>query len=192
MDTTVLASVISGLAGVVASYVGIQWKIKKDLEAKFDASLRALRLQAYPPLWGLVKPLALFGRDGYPGINDLVTLSKSLRDWYFDQGGLYLSETSRNAYFGLQRSLGVLAASDNWSNESLNNLDPETFEHLRLIASRLRTMLTLDVGTRNPFTFDANASRVDAAKPMRPDPKDVDERWIARNWGPHAKQHEHA
>jgi len=87
MNTTVLASVISGLAGVVASYVGIQWKTKKDLEAKFDASLRALRLQAYPPLWGFLKPLALFGRDGYPGINDLVTLSKSLRDWYFDQGG---------------------------------------------------------------------------------------------------------
>ena len=110
----------------------------------------------------------------------------------FRPGRVYLSGTSRNAYFGLQRSLGVLAASDNWSNESLNNLDPDTFEHLRLIASRLRTMLTLDVGTRNPFTFDADAPRVDAGKPMRPDPKDVDEQWIARNWGSYAKQHDHA
>jgi len=168
--TTVETSVISGLAGLVASYVGIQWKIRKDLEAKFDASLRGLRLEAYPPLWGLLKPLALFGREGYPDRKDLVILSESLRDWYFDKGGLYISEKSRNAYFRLQRSIRVLVASDNWSEESIPCLDPDTFEHLRRIASRLRTMLTLDVGTRNPFTFDAHASRADAAKPMRDDP----------------------
>lgn len=182
--TAVFAAVISGVAGLATSYVGIQWKIKKDLEAKFDASLRSLRLQAYPPLWGLLKPLALFGRDGYPDRTDLVALSESLRDWYFDQGGLYLSEKSRDAYFRLQRAIRMLAGSAKWNEESLQDLDADTFEHLRRIASRLRTMMTLDVGTRNPFTFDADASRVDAAKPMRDDPHDVDEGWIDRNWGP--------
>jgi hypothetical protein len=58
---SVLTAFVSGLIGLVASaigtYLGVHWKIKKDLLAKYDESLRALRLEAYCKLWGLTRTL---------------------------------------------------------------------------------------------------------------------------------------
>jgi len=181
--TPVLVSVVSGLVGLVASYFGIQWKIKKDLEAQFDASLRELRLVAYKRLWSLLEPLAVFARQGLPRQNELKDLSSVLRGWYFEEGGLYLSESARDSYFRLQRALRALSSSDRWSIAGMETLDADTFEHLRRIGSRLRTMLTLDVGTRNPFTFDDKAQRDDAAGPPTDDVGDPDEGPILKAWG---------
>lgn len=180
--TTLLAAGLSGVAGLLASYFGIRWQIRKDLEAKYDASLRELRLKAYGPLWALTKPLALFARRTYPTQSQLETLAVSLRDWYFHTGGLFLSEGARDAYFRLQRALRALVSSSRWRDEGLQEIDSDTFEYLRRIGSRLRTMLTLDVGTRNPFTFDSKAQATDAAGPAQDEPGDRDEGAILRAW----------
>jgi hypothetical protein len=187
--TTLLAAGLSGVAGLLASYFGIRWQIRKDLEAKYDASLRELRLKAYGPLWSLTKPLALFARGTYPTQKQLEALAVSLRDWYFDSGGLYMSEGARDAYFRLQRALRALASSNRWRDDRLHEIDPDTFEYLRRIGSRLRTMLTLDVGTRNPFAFDSKAQATDAAGPSRDEPDDTDEGPILRAWSRQSENH---
>lgn len=180
--TTAIISAATAVLGVGASYFGLQWRIRKDLEAKYDASLRDLRLASYKRLWSHLKPLALFARSGYPTRSDLLAFAESLRDWYFDEGGLYMSKKARDAYFRLQRALRRLQASDRWESEPTSTLDKDSFEHLRRIGSRLRTLLTLDVGTRNPFTFDAKAETADAAGPSRDESHDRDEGWIIRAW----------
>jgi len=185
MSDAITTAVISALAGVIGlgvSYVGFQQRIKKDLEAKYDASLRGLRLDVYKRLWSLLKTLALFGRAGYPNQAQLEAFAESLRDWYFDEGGLYMSENTRDAYFRLQRALRALHGSSRWHSAGLSALDADSFEHLRRIGSRLRTLLTLDVGTRNPFAFDSNAAQEDAAGPSEDDRTDPDEGWILQRW----------
>jgi hypothetical protein len=177
-------AVVSGLIGVIASYLGIRWKIKKDLEAKFDASLRDLRLDAYQALWTLLKALPVFARQGYPSQPELEELATSLKDWYFEQGGLYLSEKARESYFRLQRALHDLLASNRWQEARIARLDPNSYEHLRRIGSRLRRSMVLDVGTRNPFDFDAKAlDQYDPSAPLVNDRKDPDEGPILREWG---------
>src|SRR5882672_404732 len=184
MSDAITTAVISALAGVIGlgvSYVGFQQRIRKDLEAKYDASLRGLRLDVYKRLWSLLKTLALFGRAGYPNQAQLEAFAESLRDWYFEEGGLYMSENTRDAYFRLQRALRTLNGSSRWQSARISVLDADSFEHLRLIGSRLRTLLTLDVGTRNPFAFD-KAAKDDAAGPSADDRSDPDEGWILKLW----------
>jgi hypothetical protein len=138
----------------------------------------------------LTKPLALFARRTYPTQSELETLAASLRDWYFDLGGLYMSEGARDACFRLQRALRALASSSRWRDEQLQENDPETFDSLRRIGSRLRTMLTLGVGTRNPFTFDSKAQATDAAGPSPDEPDDTDEGAILRAWSRPSQNHD--
>ena len=180
--TVAVISGFAGLVGAILSYIGFQQQIKRNLEAKYDSSLRQLRLEAYRKLWADLKVLALFGRAGYPGKDQLDELAEILKTWYFDEGGLYMSEKTRDGYFRLQRALRTLRESRHWQEAGLSELDPDTFEHLRRIGSRLRTFLTLDVGTRNPFSFDVKAAQEDAAGPSVGDLADPDEGRIAREW----------
>jgi hypothetical protein len=183
-------ALVSGLIGLVVSaigtYLGIHWKIRKDLEAKYDDSLRGLRLEAYRELWQVTKPLAAFARVDNPSRDDLEALSVALRDWYFDKGGLYLSEETRDACIALQRAVRVVVASDRWEDPSVERVDDTTFDHLREIASRLRSRMTYDVGTRRPFSLEEKREGTDdwqAAKPTNlPTDATPDERWIFQRW----------
>ena len=181
LGTTLITAVAGGLFGLLASYFGIRWKIRKDLEARYDASLRDLRLKVYVELWALLKPLAAFGSQDYPGRGELDDLAAQLRDWYFARGGLYLSREARGIYFRLQRALRTVVSSTRWEEEDLVRIDDATFEELREIGSRLRTKLTLDVGTRKPFSLESDRSD-DPAGPPRDDPNDVNEGALLRAW----------
>ena len=170
-----MASSVPPLQAV--TFVLTRFTIQKNLEVKYDVDLRRLRLESYAELWSRLLPLALFARDGYPTRELLEKLTHSLTHWYFGKGGLYLSEHPRDAYFRLQRALHDLLESAHWS-EPTNQLDPETFEHLRSIGSRLRTRMTMDVGTRKPFMFDPKAEQAEVSTARHDDSTDPDEGWI--------------
>jgi hypothetical protein len=176
-----ITAIAGGLLGLVASYLGVQWKIHRDLEARYDSSLRDLRLKVYAELWALLKPLAAFGPRDDVSRQELDEMTGRLRDWYFDRGGLYLSTEAREAYFRLQRGLRVIVSSQRWQRDDLQQLDQTSFEHLRRIGSRLRTKLTLDVGTRRPFSMESRTIE-DPAWPQRDAPTDADEGPIVRAW----------
>jgi hypothetical protein len=172
-------ALVSGLVGLVVSgigtYFGTQWKIRKDLEAKYDSDLRHLRLGTYQVLWGLLNPLSLYGRDSFPTRETIDSLAQTLTSWYFQEGGVFLSKNTRDAYFRLQRALQTLRFSDRWADDWSQELDKDTFEHLRNIGSRLRTRMTLDVGTRRPFSLEVPTNLPD--ENVRPE-NDADEGWI--------------
>ncbi len=183
-------ALVSGLIGLVVSalgtYLGIHWKIRKELESKYDDSLRDLRLEAYRDLWRLTKPLAAFARVSNPSRTELDELTVVLRDWYFDKGGLYLSEETRDACISLQRALRAVNASDRWDGAGSASVDDDTFDRLRAIASRVRTRMTYDVGTRRPFSLEEKPETSDdwqASQPWAlPEKASADERWIYERW----------
>jgi hypothetical protein len=84
-------------------------------------------------------------------------LTQTLTSWYFESGGLFLSERTRHAYFAVQETLKAIC-----EDRALELHQPITgvrYEAIRKKGSTLRTQMTLDVGTRKrPLTDDSEES----------------------------------
>ena len=143
MEGTVMAAVVTAAGGLcVAALTGIisyrtaRWNIRKD----FEIELRRQRLDAFKKLWALSQPLAKYGRTEAVTPSVIALLSQELRRWYFEEGGMFLSDSSRSAYFEFQESLtDVIKVQAGTAEESV--LDASTFESLRIKGSKLRTAL---------------------------------------------------
>jgi hypothetical protein len=167
----VIGLVGSAAGAIWAAYVGTRRRVLAELEGRYDAALRDLRLGVYPQLWAALQPLAKYAREppGPPAAKDIEALSVRLRRWYFEEGGIYLSAEAREAYFQLQDALTAVIGSERASMaaDPSVRLAPDTFTALQAIASWLRTTLTYDVGTRRRFSLapdwadqDAEANRL--------------------------------
>lgn len=133
VGTAVLGSIVTYATGVL--------NIRRDLAAKYDADLRRERIGVYKDLWKKLQPLARYSPEKALSRNDCHHLAAALRAWYFEDGGLYLSEPAREAYFKLQDGLKVI---DDHSDKPIGDHLPA----LMALGSTLRTQLTRDVGTR--------------------------------------------
>src|SRR4051794_40183183 len=93
------AALLAGVVGLVAYW----FKSLRELKLKYDAELRSARLPRYRSLWAALEPLAKYGRARGTTLSrsDAATLSRRLKTWYFQTGGVYLSMDARNAYFAL-------------------------------------------------------------------------------------------
>lgn len=100
--TTVLISLLTLIGGALVSgvltYLGSRSKLAMD----YDADLRNRRIEAYSDLWSKLEPLAKYAPKETFSETDAVSLAKSLRDWYFEKGGLFLSTAAREDCFALQ------------------------------------------------------------------------------------------
>lgn len=147
MDTAELLKALFGfLFGAASTYFGLYWKVRKELEAQYDKELRAERLRYYAELWSLTERLAKYSRPGPVTVEVLRRLSAELREWYFKRGGLFMSQRTRDGYFALQDALGK--SIDVQGRNDKHELQEPEFEGIRTIGSRLRTAMTVDVGSR--------------------------------------------
>lgn len=107
-----------------------------------DEFLRHARGEVYRDLWRLTGLFSSYPRRTIAREN-LQRLHEELRDWYFAGGGMYLSVEARDAYIAAQEMLrDVLAASPDAP------LPAETVATLSTALSRVRTELTIDLGSR--------------------------------------------
>jgi hypothetical protein len=147
LDTSELVTTVLGAAlGLVTGALLALLASRQRLEVEYDIDLRKHRIEAYQALWKILEPLAYYSPPSAVTYAVARDLSQALRSWYFEVGGLFLSEESREAYFDLQKGLGFVV------KEPLDvghlPLGPQRFERLRAIASKLRTASTQDVATR--------------------------------------------
>jgi hypothetical protein len=139
---TIVASIGSATLGGLGTYLATVLKIRQELGAQYDSDLRHDRIIAYKELWKCLEPLARYAPPGdftYAGAHKLAV---TLRSWYFETGGLFLSEEARDAYFAVQKALTTLEKT------SAETVPEATLEKLRSTGSALRTKLSEDVGTR--------------------------------------------
>jgi len=132
MDTEVLSAIIAGSVSLVVSSVIAAWSQRRKLESDYDAILRTERLAEYRKLWQIMEPIGWYGRHAITS----KTAKKLLGDldhWYFEGGGLLLSDISYQSFEEL------LQALDHYDGVP---------EHLRPVGSKLRTSLTYDIGGR--------------------------------------------
>lgn len=69
------------------------------------------------------------------------------RDWYFETGGIYLSDASRPEYFHLKKLLEEVINDPELDKPGLV-LGEERLQHIIQAGSDLRKSLQYDVGTR--------------------------------------------
>jgi hypothetical protein len=132
--------------GLIAGVGATAYKSRKALEHEYDIDLRKTRIEEYRSLWKSLQPLARYSPPGDVDASELRRLAKTLRRWYFEHGGLFFSEESRDAYFDLQETIKQILARAGESEE----VDPELVALLFARSSALRTALTSDVATRSP------------------------------------------
>jgi hypothetical protein len=141
-----VTTVLGLISGAVLTYWAGVVKRRQDLEAEYDKSLRAHRLEVYKELWKHLRVLARYDRPKPLVFSTFHELTISMRDWYFDGGGLYLSEEARKAYFALKDTIQQILQNSKYENDE--PLDPADCDAVLGQASILRARLTKDVGTR--------------------------------------------
>lgn len=135
----------SAVLGALTGILTTSWKARKDLESEYDISLRKDRTEVYRDLWSRLESLAFYAAPTVT-YEDAEKLTGSLREWFFQQGGLFLSERTREPYFDVQGALqGILRQE---RSDDLVAVEEESLSLLRELASRLRTSMTEDVETR--------------------------------------------
>jgi hypothetical protein len=155
MDALVLAGVTFVL-GIATNWTAT----RRTLALQYDTELRRERLKAYGELWLRLEALNKYGRSSpHLSRSDTEKLVADLKQWYFRVGGIYLSETTRDDYFALQDALQHVLAAFGDDDGGLAATDDAAFEFVRLRASRLRTSLTRDVGTRKTLKLRGEPNR---------------------------------
>jgi hypothetical protein len=90
----------------VAGTIGALWVVRRETLGALDQSVHEKRLELYPKLVRATEPLALYFPP-QPTLDPAKcrAIGESLRTWYFEGGGILLSERARGAYFKLTRAL---------------------------------------------------------------------------------------
>jgi hypothetical protein len=147
--------------GALLSGVGTYAASRNKLRFDYDAHLREKRVEVYVDLWRRLEPLAKYARTSSFTDKEVAELASSLRIWYFQKGGIFLSVTARGDYFAMQEALARLAGGWGWASPDRQQLTPAAWEYLRVYGSQLRTSLTRDVGTRASPRLPGNAEPFD-------------------------------
>ena len=126
-------------------------RLTQELRAQYDTDLRQHRLSAYEKLWQNTGRFPLYARSEPVTRESAQQFAVELRKWYFDTGGIYLTDGSKNAYFAVQGAVEKVLESHPMDVPPDTELPPDDYESVRAACSTLRSKLVSDVGTRkNP------------------------------------------
>lgn len=145
---TLITGFISGALTAIVTYYSAYAKARLDLTVEYDKELRQSRLKAYQDLWKLLKPLARYSAKQPLSYHVARRTSEKMRDWYFDDGGIYLSREARGPYFDLKRALQNIIDDKQLQQNPEAELDKPYVRPLQESGTLLREVLSNDVGTR--------------------------------------------
>ena len=138
------AVIVAGLA----AWLGKVWADRiaqtQKLMQGIDIDLRTKRIDVYGELRKSTAILPKWPKATNVTYEQLLSFSDSLRTWYFEKGGIYLSRsTHNNAYSPLQDALADVLRTHNSGPVS-----DEDYDAIRSRCSALRTALAADIQSR--------------------------------------------
>jgi hypothetical protein len=153
MEGNWVLSLVTGLAsGIISSaltYVSTRSKIRLDMTVEYDKALHAKRLELYKELWPKTKRLSRFDWHFALTYNVVKSVAADTREWYFGEGGIYLSRHSREPYFHLKSLLQKVLDNQKWEAAPDAPIDDrEICEEIVSAAHDVRTSLADDIGAR--------------------------------------------
>ena len=144
MSAEASVAVVSGVVGLVSAFTLALINSGISARAGIDEELRTKRLKAYPALWKATRIASRWPRRTVCR-SELEELHRTLREWYYTDGGMFLSETARARYGDLQE---LIAAAVAHSGGSGAQLTPARYNDLMEACSAMRTAITEDLDTR--------------------------------------------
>lgn len=170
MDSTFLATVLAALIGAIAGIGGTyltsrqsreierqkhqqaleleRQRLTQELRAEYDKDLLQHRITAYQVLWEITGRFPLYGRDTPVTKQATEQFAVDLRKWYFETGGIFFTEASRDAYFALQKRVKQVLEEELREHLPDIELSPTVYASIQKHCSALRSGLVADVGTR--------------------------------------------
>jgi hypothetical protein len=139
-SAVIVAGLAAWLGKVWADRITQAEKLRQDI----DIDLRNRRIDVYVSLWKSTALLPKWPKASGVTYEQLMSLSESLRHWYFETGGMYLSRsTHQKAYTPLQDTLMEILR-----NHPSGAISDEHYEAVRRCCSSLRTALAGDIESR--------------------------------------------
>jgi len=146
--SSLVTALLSGIISSALTYFSTRSKIRLEMTVDYDKDLHNKRLELYKQLWPKTKPLAEFTRES-PLTYDIVkAVAEETRDWYFDQGGIYLSKRSRKPYFRLKSLLQNVLDDKTLEREPSRTIGKPRTAAILAAARNLRTSLADDIRAR--------------------------------------------
>ena len=108
-----------------------------------DPEILKTRRFFYEELYRMLKPFARYDIPEPVEIETLKRITTAMRDWYFDVGGLYLTEQGRGPYFDLKEAIKVVIEHPRY--QSAQHITDEDYNTLVQAASKLRAALRNDL-----------------------------------------------
>lgn len=157
-----LITAAAALVGGLVTAVVTGWLASRERVAE---ELRERRLGVYPPVWKRTSTVSRWPRTNAT-YADVERLHFDLRSWYYDVGGLFLSENARGRYGELQQ---IAAAHLSQGRAAADELTPTAYEDLMEVASAFRTALTEDLESRRQRSLWRSIRRERLHKRQRAD-----------------------
>ncbi len=146
---SVITGFVSGILSSVVTYFSTRSKIRLDLAVEYDKDLRQKRLELYRELWPKTKPLAEFSAEAPITFEVIKAVSGEMRDWYFAEGGIYLSKRSRRPYFNLKSLMQEILDDNSLQQDHAKPIHGTQLKKFLVAARELRTSLSDDIRARN-------------------------------------------
>ena len=146
---SVITGFVSGILSSVVTYFSTRSKIRLDLTVEYDKNLHQKRLELYRELWPKTKSLAEFSAEAPITFDVIKTVSGNMRDWYFAEGGIYLSKQSRRPYFNLKALMQEILDDNTLQQDHAKPIHGTRVKKILVAARELRTSLSDDIRARN-------------------------------------------
>jgi hypothetical protein len=140
--------IIVGLIGIVTGFLGALLKAWLDSRLKIDDAAREKRWEVYKALWSLTGLIPQWPRNAQLTYLELEGFSGKCREWYYNQGGFYLSVPARKAYGRMQEEVSAVLKGKPPEHKVTDEGDTDDYIRVHLACSALRTQLTKDLHSR--------------------------------------------
>lgn len=132
---------------LLGGVIGVLFKYWYDYKSMVYKTLWEKRYESYKRMFCLSGILPLYPEKSKVTYEELLKVSESMRDWYFNEGaGLILSNKCRDFYFDLQKKI---QGSVKIRKDDLTQLVIDEYEDIQKMFSNLRTEMTNDLMSRS-------------------------------------------
>ncbi|MFF3327817.1 hypothetical protein [Streptomyces sp. NPDC002889] len=138
-----LGGIMGSVTGGFLTWLTTRWTLRRELAHSYDKELRAERVPAYKRLWQITGALPRYPWPANPTRSDLRALIEKCHSWYFEVGGLFFSQETKDAYLEMMNALD--SAAGRQAGDS-TEVEDDVVQGLFIVGERLRLHLAAEVG----------------------------------------------